>query len=149
MTLIALLIVAAQAAAGVASKPDYSGLWVVNASESDFGLIPPPQCRGLKLTHREPELVAEETSPGGEPCGLTIKYSTDGTPVTYTANNARQLARLTWSGNALVINRASDDGITMRIEATLSADGKKLTRAFDVDAPQGSTSWTYVYDRAK
>jgi hypothetical protein len=37
----------------------------------------------------------------------------------------------------------------MRIEATLSADGGKLTRAFDVDSPQGSTSWTYVYDRAK
>src|SRR5688572_3278258 len=97
MTLIALLLVASQAAPSAGSKPDFSAQWVVNASESDFGLIPPPQCRGLKLTHREPELVAEETGPAGEPCGLTIRYSTDGTPVTYTANNARQRAQLTWS----------------------------------------------------
>ena len=149
MTLIALLLVASQAAPSAGSKPDFSAQWVVNASESDFGLIPPPQCRGLKLTHREPELVSEETGPGGEPCGLTIRYSTDGTPVTYTANNARQRAQLTWSGNALVIARTSDDGVVMRIEATLSADGRKLTRAFSVESPQGATSWTYVYDRAK
>lgn len=37
----------------------------------------------------------------------------------------------------------------MHIEATLSADGRKLAREFSAEAPQGSTSWTYVYDRAK
>ena len=149
MTLIALLIVVAQAAPGVGSKPDFSGQWVLNASESDFGLIPQPQCRGLKLLHREPELLLEETAAGGEPCGLTIRYTTDGTPVTYTANNARQRARLTWSGNALVIARTSDDDVVMQIETTLSADAKKMTRAFYVESPQGATSWTYVYDRAR
>ena len=150
MTLIALLIVASQAAASVGSKPDFSGQWVLNASESDFGLIPQPQCRGLKLSHREPELLLEETGPGGEPCGLAaIRYTTDGTLVTYMANNTRRRARLTWSGNALVIDRTDDDGVVLRIEATLSADGRKLTRAFDLESPQGATSWSYVYDRAK
>jgi hypothetical protein len=149
MTLIALLLVAAQVAATAGTKPDFSGQWVVNARESDFGLIPPPQCRGLKLSHREPELISEETGPAGEPCGLMIRYTTDGTPVTYTADNARRRARLTWRGAALVIDRTSDDGVEMQIEATLSADGKKLTREFSVDSPQGSTTWTYVYDRAQ
>lgn len=124
--LLALLLVATLVAGG-ASKPDCSGQWVVNAAESDFGLIPPPQCRGLKLTHREPELVSEETRPGGEPCGLTLRYTTDGTPITYTANDARQRARMTWSGGTLVIERSSDDGVLMLIDATLSADGRKLT----------------------
>lgn len=101
------------------------------------------------MTHREPELVSEETRPGGEPCGLTLRYTTDGTPITYTANDARQRARLTWSGNTLVIERSGDDGVVMRIEAALSADGRKLTREFSVEAPQGATSRTYVYDRAK
>ena len=67
MTLIAMLLVPAQAGASVGSKPDFSGQWVLNATESDFGLIPPPKCRGLKLSHREPELLIEETAPGGEP----------------------------------------------------------------------------------
>ena len=148
MTLIAMLLVAAQAAS-VGSKPDFSGQWVLNASESDFGLIPPPQCRGLKLSHREPELVSEETGPGGEPCGQTIRYTTDGTLVTYTANNVRRRARLTWNDRALVINRVDDDGVMMRIEATLSADGRTLTRAYSVESPQGATTWTYVYGRGK
>lgn len=146
MTLLALVLLAAQVTGG-ASKPDFSGQWVINAAESDFGLIPPPQCRGLKVSHREPELTSEETRPAGEPCGLTLRYATDGTPITYTANEAKQTARLTWAGNALVIERSSNDGVMMRIEATLSADGKKLTREFSVDSPQGSTTWTYVYDR--
>jgi len=150
MTLIAMLLVAAQAAASVGAKPDFSGQWVLNASESDFGLIPQPQCRGLKLSHREPELLLEETGPGGEPCGLTpIRYTTDGTLVTYMANSVRRRARLTWSGSALVIDRTDDDGVALRIEATLSTDGRKLTRAFYAESPQGATNWSYVYDRAK
>jgi len=147
--LIAMLLVAAQAAASVGSKPDFSGQWVLNASESDFGLIPPPQCRGLKLSHREPEVIVEETGPGGEPCGQTTRYTTDGTLVTYLANDMRRRARLTWSGNALVIDRTDDEGVKMRIETTLSADGRKITRAFDVESPQGATSWSYVYNRMR
>ena len=149
MRLIAMLLVAAQAAAGVGSKPDFSGQWTLNASESDFGPIPQPQCRGLKLSHREPEVVVEETRPGGEPCGVPIRYTTDGTLVTYTANDVRRRARLTWSNNALVIDRTDDDGVAMRIETTLSTDGRKMTRAFYAESPQGAASWSYVYDRAK
>lgn len=149
MTLIAMLLVTAQAVTGVGSKPDFTGQWVLNASESDFGLIRQPQCRGLKLSHREPELLLEETGPGGEPCGLAIRYTTDGTLVTYMANNLRRQARMTWSGNTLVIDRPDDDGVALRIEATLSADGSKMTRAFSVESPQGATNWSYVYDRAK
>ena len=149
MTLIAMLLVAAQAVASVGSKPDFSGQWVLNASESDFGLIPPPQCRGLKLSHREPEVIVEETGTGGEPCGQAIRYTTDGTLVTYMANTVRRRARMTWSGNALVIDRTDDEGVKMRIETTLSADGRKMTRAFDVESPQGATTWTYVSGRLK
>ena len=150
MTLIAMLILAAQAAVNAGPKPDFSGQWVLNASASDFGLVRQPQCRGLKLSHREPELLLEETGPGGEACGVTIRYTTDGTLVTYLANNAPQRARLTWSGNALVVERTNDDEVVaLRIEATLSADGNRLTRAFYAESPQGATNWSYVYDRAK
>jgi hypothetical protein len=147
MLMLALFLLAAQTPAS--SKPDFSGQWVLNAAESDFGPIPQPQCRGLKLSHNEPELIVEETQPGGEPCGLSIRYTTDGTPVTYRANNATQRARLTWSGNAFVIERSSDNGVMLRSEGTLSADGRKMTRAFSAESPQGATSWSYVYDRAK
>jgi hypothetical protein len=69
--------------------------------------------------------------------------------VTYTVNGVRRRARLTWSDNALVIDRADDDGVALRIEARLSADGRKLLREFYAESPQGSASWSYVYDRGK
>ena len=144
---VMMLFVAMQGAAPPANRPDYSGQWVINAGASDFGLIPPPQCRGLKLSHREPELLLEETHPDGRLCGVSLRYTTDGTPVPYVANGANVRGRLTWTGSALVIVRTGEDDVTMRIEASLSADGKRLTRAFSVDSPQGSTEWTYVYDR--
>ena len=131
------------------AKPDFSGQWVINAAESDFGIIPPPQCRGLTLTHREPEFVVEETRPEGARCGVLVRYTTDGAPVTYTTNDTLMRARLTWAGTQLVINRTSDDGVSMRIEVSVSPDGKKLTRAYHVESPQGAADWTYVYDRAR
>jgi hypothetical protein len=133
----------------VSAKPDFSGQWVINAAESDFGIIPPPQCRGLTLTHREPELVLEETRPDGITCGVRVRYTTDGALVTYTADGTARRARLTWAGSQLVIVRMSDDDVEMRIEASVSPDGKKLTRAFHVESPQGATDWTYVYDRVR
>ena len=72
MTLIAMLLVVVQAAAGVGGKPDFSGQWVLNGSESNLGPIPPPQCRGIRLTHREPEVTIEETGPGGERAGWRL-----------------------------------------------------------------------------
>lgn len=94
-------------------------------------------------------MTIKETAPGGEPCGLATRYTTDGAPVTYSVNSVRRRARLTWSDGALVIDRVDDDGVALRIEATVSADGRKLTRAFDAESPQGSASWSYVYDRGK
>ena len=142
---VLMLLPAAQAS----SKPDFSGQWAINAAESDFGVIPPPQCRRLTLGHREPEFVVEEARQDGTSCAAPVRYTTDGVPVTYTAEGATRRARLTWSGDHLVIDRTSDDGVTMRIEAAVSADGKKLTRAFHVESLQGAADWTYVYDRVR
>jgi hypothetical protein len=77
---------------------------------------------------------------------VTIRYTTDGVPVSYTTNGTRMTARLTWRGAALVIQRTSPDGVAMQIDTTVSADGRQLTRAFQVESPQGATEWTYVYD---
>ena len=144
-----LLVLLMLVQGSLTAKPDFSGQWIINAAESDFGIIPPPQCRGLTLTHREPELVVEETRPDGTRCGVLVRYTTDGALVTYIADGIARRARLTWAGVQLVIARTSDDGVAMRIEATVSADGKKLTRAFHVESPQGAADWTYVYDRVR
>ena len=128
-------------------KPDFSGNWVINADKSDFGPIPPPQCVGLTIAHREPEFVIEETGAGAL-CGLKLTYTIGGPAITCTtAAGVRNRARATWEDAALVTQRAGDDGISVRVASTLSADGKTLVRELHGEAAQGSADWTWVYDR--
>jgi hypothetical protein len=63
------------------------------------------------------------------------------------ANDVRRRARLTWS-DALVVDRTDADGVAMRIEATLSVDGRTLTRGFYAESPQGSANWRRLRARA-
>jgi len=136
-------------AAGTAQqKPDFSGDWVLNAEKSEFGPIQPPQCVGLTITHREPEFVIEETGAKDAMCGLRLTYTIGGPTITYTTPaGVRNRARATWENAAIVTQRVGDDGISVRVESTLSADGKTLVRQLHGEAAQGSADWTWVYDR--
>ena len=130
-------------------KPDFSGAWLLNPDKSEFGPIPPPQCVGLTISHREPELVIEETGANGAMCGgLKLTYTIGGPAITYTTPaGVRNRARATWEESAFVTQRAGDDGISVRVSSTLSADGKTLVRELHGEAAQGSADWTWVYDR--
>ena len=149
--LLLLILCAAltQAMASAQQKPDFSGNWVLNAEKSDFGPIPPPQCVGLTIAHREPEFVIEETGAKSAACGgLKLTYTIGGPPISYTTPaGVRNRARATWEEAALVTQRAGDDGISVRVASTLSADGKTLVRELHGEAEQGSADWTWVYDR--
>ena len=147
MLAILAIGLASTSASRAQQKPDFSGEWLLNAQKSDFGPIPPPQCVGLRLTHRDPEFVVEETGPGGTPCGLKTTYTTDGKPVTYTTSGVRRRATVMWLEASLVLQRVDDDGIRVRIESSLSPDGNTLVRAWHGESDQGSADWTHVYDR--
>lgn len=147
--LLLTLGVALAHATGIAQqKPDLSGNWVLNAEKSDFGPIPPPPCAGLTIAHREPEFVIEETDAKGAMCGLRLTYTIGGPTITYTTPaGVRNRAKATWEDAAVVTQRVGDDGISVRVESTLSADGKTLVRELHGEAAQGSADWTWVYDR--
>lgn len=129
-------------------KPNFSGEWLLNADKSQFGPIPPPECVGLRITHREPEFIVEETGLKGAPCGgFKVAYTTDGKQVTYMAAGVRRRAAAAWVDSSIVIQRVDDDGIRVRIQSSLSPDGKTLTRDLHGESDLGSADWTYVYDR--
>ena len=129
-------------------KPDLSGDWVLNAEKSDFGPIPPPRCVGLTIAHREPEFVIEETGATGALCAVRLTYTIGGPTITYTTTaGVRNRARATWEDAVVVTQRVGDDGISVRVASTLSADGRTLVRELHDEAAQGSADWTYVYDR--
>ena len=148
VVLLTLCVALMQAAGSAQQKPDFSGDWVLNAEKSDFGPIPPPQCVGLTLVHREPEFVIEETDAKGAMCGLKLTYTIGGPTITYTTPaGVRNRARATWEEAAVVTQRVGDDGISVRVASTLSADGKTLVRELHGEAAQGAADWTWVYDR--
>ena len=147
--LLALCVALTHATGNAQQKPDFSGDWALNAEKSDFGPIPPPQCVGLTIAHRDPEFVIEETGAKGAMCGgLKLTYTIGGPAITYTTPaGVRNRARATWEDAAVVTQRAGDDGISVRVASTLSADGRTLVRELHGEAAQGSADWTWVYDR--
>jgi len=121
---------------------------VLNAEKSDFGPIPPPRCVGLKIVHKGAEFAIEETDAQGATCEMMLNYVIDGPQITYTRAGVRNRARAAWIDAALVTHRVGDDGISVRVESSLSPDGKTLVRMLHGEAAQGLADWTYVYDRA-
>jgi|KBSSwiS6_1023812.scaffolds.fasta_scaffold63517_1 hypothetical protein len=146
--LLSLCVALTHATASAQQKPDLSGDWVLSAEKSDFGPIPPPQCVGLKIAHKGSEFAIEETDERGANCALKLTYTIDGPAITYTTPaGVRNRARAAWVDAALVTQRVGDDGISVRVESSLSPDGKTLVRMLHGEAAQGSADWTYVYDR--
>ena len=79
---------------------------------------------------------------------MKLTYTIDGPAITYTTPaGVRNRARAAWVDAAVVTQRVGDDGISVRVESSLSPDGKTLVRMLHGEAAQGSADWTYVYDR--
>ena len=146
--LVSLCVALMHANASARQKADLSGDWVLNSEKSDFGPIPPPKCVGLKIAHKGAEFIIEETDARGANCGLKLTYTIDGPQITYTTPaGTRSRARATWADAAVVTQRVDDDGITVRVESSLSSDGQTLVRKLHGEGDQGSADWTWVYDR--
>ena len=98
--------------------------------------------------HKGSEFANEETDAQGATCEMKLSYTIDGPQITYRRAGIRNRARAAWIDAALVTQRVGDDGISVRVESSLSPDGKTLVRMLPGEAAQGSADWTYVYDRA-
>ena len=91
--LLTLCVALTHATGSAQQKPDFSGDWVLNAEKSVFGPIPPPQCVGLTIAHREPEFVIEETGAKSAMCGLRLTYTIGGPTITYTTPATQDIIR--------------------------------------------------------
>lgn len=149
----ALLIIAALATIALAAdKPNFSGEWKVNTAKSNFGPIPAPATYARKVTHAEPSITIEDTQTGSALGDQhdTRTYNTDGTEITYQNNGADVKSGATWDGDALQISsKVSIQGmdIVVKDKITLGDDGKTMTDAVHIAAPQGDIDLTLVFDK--
>ena len=145
---IMLAIGVATTMAMAADKPDFSGNWKIDLDKSSFGMMPPPTSMSSKITHKDPELVVENTQDGPQGAqSNTAKYSTDGKETTNTMMGADVKSKAVWEGNVLVVNSSLDAGgaqVKLVAKYSLSDDGKTLTNALNISAPQGDFEMKFV-----
>ena len=140
-------------AAAQDAKPDFTGKWTLDLSKSDFGQMPVPESMVSVIDHKEPTVKISTTqkSQQGE---ITSErtLTTDGKPNTNKVKNMmgeqEMASTTTWEGKKLItISKFSfqDTPVTVNESWDLSADGKMLTVARNIQTGQGDFSQTSVF----
>jgi hypothetical protein len=114
-----------------ADKPDFSGDWKMDPSQSDFGGSPPPDSLTRKIEQAGSSLILtdEQTAATGHDKAAR-KYTTDSKETTYQWMGSEVKSAAHWEGNTLVIvGKVDASGTEILVNSTLSlsADGKTLT----------------------
>jgi len=151
--MILALALAAMAAFGAAAdKPNFSGDWTADFTKSDTGPMPAPASMTRKVEHNDPAVTVTEVQTGGPQGDITLnsKYSTDGKETINQMMGADSKSTAKWDGKALVIATNVDfqgTAVTFTDKWTLSDDGKVMTVARHIAAPQGEFDATYVMNK--
>jgi hypothetical protein len=135
------------------SQPNFTGVWKLNVSKSNFGQIPPPGSQTDTIDDSEPAVKIAVDQKGGMmgDMNLTTAVSTDGKETTSTGMGGAPVTSIAhWDGIALVIDsKTSFQGSDIKIKDTytLSGDGKTLTQVTHVESGMGNFDSTSVYDK--
>jgi hypothetical protein len=147
VTMLALMVLSGSAVA--ADKPNFSGLWKMNAAKSNYGQLPAPEMFIRKIDHTEPSIsiVEEQRGQGTTPESIR-KMKTDGVPVVATINGAAVTLSSKWEGAALLAQTSIEAfGVMFKDKMTLSVDGKEMTSVVQVDTAQGAIELKIVFER--
>ncbi|HXW55730.1 MAG TPA: hypothetical protein VEJ67_08290 [Candidatus Cybelea sp.] len=111
------------------SRPNLSGIWVLDSSKSDFGPMPPPESRTDTIEDEEPSFkltVKEIGGPMGD-VNFTMSAVTDGKTVSnwkIFGSDAKSTAH--WDGQTLVVQTDTsmqDQPVKLVSKYTLAPDG--------------------------
>jgi hypothetical protein len=147
------LVSALALSAGIstAQVSDFSGSWKLNPEKSSWGKRPKLVSVIVTIEHKEPSvkysgMVVDTTQ---EMRNFNFSGTVDGKeyPSTTAYGSGKvKLSRL--DRRTIQTEITSDDRrSTQSITTTVSRDGKTMTRRLRVRDPNGSTSWTEVYER--
>ncbi len=146
-----LLLVSCCVAIPAQDKPDFSGEWVIDLDESDFGQFPAPSSYVRIIEHNEPSIktVTTQTGQQGETTTETA-CTTDGAECVNTVPFGEMKGAAKWDGDTLVTNATMDlQGMEIQYEERLdlSADGKTLTVTAHVSSEMGAADFTMVLNK--
>ena len=134
-----------------ASHPDFSGIWKLDPTKSDFGPMPPPDSRIDKIAQTGSGIKDsfQQTGGDGDQTG-EFDYTTDGKPCQNKFRGIDMLGTAVWDGAALLVdNKLNMDGndIDAKIRWDLSPDGKMLTMTADINTPMGELQQKLLFSK--
>lgn len=149
--LCAAVALATVFSAAAFAKPNFSGNWKMNASETNFGQIPPPERLERKIAHEEPNIkfTTTQSGPQGDVTS-EMAYTTDGKPAVNKTRAGEVTSVAKWDGDVLTVNSKREiQGveITQSERWMLSEDGKRLTIENTINTPQGDFKLKLVMDK--
>jgi hypothetical protein len=129
-----------------ATRPDFTGTWVIEPGKSDFGEAPVPKVHTLTIAHKEPQItVNRETEDRKD----STAFRTDGVE-TKSDSECCGTIRTTgrWDGTTLR-RRVVSETFTQLDSWTLAADGKTLTivREVNQDGGDGAFKLRMVFSK--
>ena len=140
------------AAAASAQVANFTGAWQLSVQKSRWGKKPKPQSVTVKVEHNEPALSYHGTVVLGDEDSRTFEFTgaIDGKecPVTGGAYGPGKVAITRVNERTTTSVFKSDSGQHVETARTVvSDDGRTLTRRMQLKGPEGTISWTEVYER--
>jgi hypothetical protein len=138
--------------AGGGARPNLSGVWKLNITKSDFGVLPGPESRVDTIEHTDPTLKmsVKEEGPQGKR-DYTLDLTTDGKENVNTPTAGVEVkSTSTWDGAALITNiklKFQDNDILIKDTRTVSDDGKTMTVNSHLASPMGETDQKFVFEK--
>jgi hypothetical protein len=130
---VALLLLAALAGAGCSQteRPDFSGSWELDASQSDFGPVPGPTQSTQIIEHQDPLLRLSADSTGFMGADhVEFEFQTDGTETVQTIEGRPRKTQSYWEDKVLVtkweIDNPGQPLFEMVDRRSLSEDGRTM-----------------------
>jgi molybdate transport system substrate-binding protein len=147
------LVLAAIAPATPQDKPDFSGEWTLNRTESALtGGADTVESATWRIEHHDPQFrhQATLTFRGGRPLSYEYSIRADGNEVVNTDRGRRVAATLRWEGTALVfVTRTSaaagESTVTFRYE--LVDGGRRLRATESVRGTDHDQDNVWIFDR--
>lgn len=134
-----------------AQTASFSGNWRLNVSKSRWGSVQKPLSVTLYVEHREPVL---------EYRGQVIYANEDTRDFAFTGQfDGKEYAMVRSVGAGTItltrvdaftfdsVFRTDDHTCVETARTSISRDGRTLTRRLRLQTPQGTKSWTEVYER--
>jgi hypothetical protein len=152
---IVAALVAVLAPVTLAAAPaNLSGHWVLNVKESSWGKKKAPENITVDIQHQDPKFkYTGELTPNleGQRTTFTFDGAIDGKEYTLKEDEVQRKLKIERQNDyTLKTTATSMDGKSIETSTTsISRDGKRLTRRITLKAPDGSATWTEIYDKAE